>query len=58
MKLKIRKIEKVATRDGKFDFRISMIWLYTEEWKWVKWVKLDDWILLTLNNNYINLWEI
>lgn len=54
MKLKIRKINK---QKGKFwdNLLITMIWLYDENDKWIKWVKLNDEIIDILENNYINL---
>jgi hypothetical protein len=47
MNLKIKKAELVPDTFGKH-IKITMIGLYDENDKWVKWVKLDEEIIQTL----------
>lgn len=44
MYFKVKKCEPIASKrnDWRSDIRITMVWLYTEEWKFVKRIKLDE----------------
>lgn len=48
MYFKVKKCEPVASKrnDWRSDIRITMVWLYTEEDKFVKRVKLDEFMEL------------
>lgn len=48
MYFKVKKCEAVLSKrsDGKTDIRITMVWLYTNDGKWIKWVKLDEFMEL------------
>ena len=52
MKLKIKKINKLQNTYWN-NLVITMIWLYDDNDKWIKWVKLDDDIINILTNNFI-----
>jgi hypothetical protein len=49
------KIKKITTEPDKFGKKITitMIGLYDESDKWIKWVKLDDQVLTLLENQKI-----
>lgn len=49
MYLKIKKINTEPDKFGK-KITITMIGLYDESDKWIKWVKLDDQVLTLLQN--------
>lgn len=48
MYLKIKKAKFEKNSYWKNDIKISMIWLYTDEWKFVKRIKIQSDILLDL----------
>lgn len=54
MKLKIKKINTLKANYWD-NLVISMVWLYDNDDKWIKWVKLDDKLIETLSNNYIEV---
>lgn len=49
------KIKKITTEPDKFGNKITitMIGLYDESDKWIKWVKLDNQVLTLLENQKI-----
>lgn len=55
MKLRIKKINKIPTKYWN-NLEISMIWLYDDTWKWIKWISLNDETINLLLNNDIQLW--
>lgn len=52
MYLKIKKINLTESTYGK-NITITMIGLYDESDKWIKWVKLDEQVLSLLENQKI-----
>ena len=44
MYLQIKRIEPQPSKYGN-DFKISMIGLYQDDGKWIKWIKLDTHIM-------------
>jgi len=52
MYLKIKKINLTKSTYGN-NITITMIGLYDESDKWIKWVKLDDQVLTLLQNTKI-----
>lgn len=57
MYIQVKKIEQVKTQYG-YDYKIKMVWLYEDNGKWIKWVKLDDILDELLENKiYIKRWQ-
>lgn len=54
MYLKIKKVEIVPDKFGQH-FKITMIGLYDENDKWIRWVKLNNDLLKTLLEKKIEL---
>lgn len=54
MYLQIKKAEFVKNKRGKNDIKISMIWLYEDNWKYIRFVKLQSDELL----EYLKNWKI
>lgn len=54
MKLKINKAELVPDKYGKF-IKITMIGLYDDTGKWIKWIKLNDASLKVLTDTTIEV---
>ena len=52
MYLKIKKIKLIKNDYGN-NIEVTMIGLYDESDKWIKWVKLDDQVLKLLQNTKI-----
>ena len=50
---KVKKAILVDDTYGKH-IKIIMIWEYDENWKWIKWVKLDENILNKMLNTTFN----
>lgn len=48
MYIQIKKIEEKETKFWK-DYYLKMIWLYEDDWKWIKWIKIDEVIDLLCN---------
>lgn len=56
MKLKIKKAELVPDKFG-HHIKVTMIGLYDENDKWIKWVKLNDALISTLLEVELNIKE-
>lgn len=54
MKLKIWTTTLQPTKYWN-DLLIQKVWLYNDDWKWIKWCKLNDELIKTLQENFINL---
>lgn len=52
MYLQIKKITKTPNKYGS-DLTVSMIGLYEDSGKWIKWIKLDDKVIATLLSSKI-----
>ena len=56
MKLKIKKAELVPDKFG-HHIKVTMIGLYDENDKWIRWVKLNDALISTLLEVELNIKE-
>jgi hypothetical protein len=56
MKLKIKKAELVPDKFGQH-IKVTMIGLYDENDKWIRWVKLNDALISTLLEVELNIKE-
>lgn len=54
MYLEIKKSELVPDKFGNH-IKITMVGLYTDEGKWIKWVKLNDYLLNQISSARINV---
>lgn len=54
MKLKIKKIELVPDKFGSH-IKISMVGLYDDQGKWIRWVKLNDDLIKVLTSVNIEI---
>ncbi len=53
MYLQIKKVEWKPNKFGQQNLEITMIWLYEDDWKWIKWVKLNNALIETLKTSKI-----
>ncbi len=56
MYLKIRKTRQQKARFGE-DIVVTLIWLYDDNDKWIKWIKLDNNTGIMLTTLKIPLWS-